>query len=172
MEKCVFLDRDGVLNVELNDYLYKPEDLIVPDGVPEALRLLKNQGFLLIVITNQAGIARGLYGPGDVYAIHQEIQKACGDLLDDLYFSPHHPKYSSESLTRKPDSLLLEKAMAKYNIDPQVSWMVGDRERDIQAGLKAGVQTVHIVNGNETPVGRFSAGNLLEAARIILNQAD
>ncbi len=168
MNKCVFLDRDGVLNVDLGEYLYKLEDLVIPDGVVEALQLLKKEGYLLIVITNQAGVARGLYGEKEVYEIHEAIQEACDHVLDAIYFSPHHPKYSSESLTRKPDSLMIEKAMARFEIDPTTSWMIGDMERDMQAGHKAGVKTIHIVKDGENSAGDFSAENLLQAAKIVL----
>ena len=169
--KCVFLDRDGVLNKELGDYLQKIEDLIIPDGVPEGLKMLKEAGFLLIVITNQAGIAKGLYGPELVYAIHKKMQEASGGILDDLYFSPYHPDYSGKSLSRKPDSLLLEKAIAKYSIDTDHSWMIGDRSRDMAAGHKAGLRTVHVVNEDETSAGDYAAANLLEAAKIILKNS-
>ncbi|PWJ54737.1 D-glycero-D-manno-heptose 1,7-bisphosphate phosphatase [Dyadobacter jejuensis] len=168
--KCVFLDRDGVLNEDLNDYLYKLEDLVIPDGVGEALQALKKAGYLLIVITNQAGIAKGLYQADAVYAIHERIQQAGGHVIDDLYFSPHHPEYSGQSLTRKPDSLLLEKAMAKYHIDPLQSWMIGDRSRDMQAGKKIGAQTIHILPTPEGSTGDFHATSLLEASKIILSE--
>ena len=169
--KCIFLDRDGVLNKELGDYLQQIEDLIIPDGVPEGLKMLKEAGFLLIVITNQAGIARGLYGPELVYAIHEKMQEASGGILDDLYFSPYHPDYSGKSLSRKPDSLLLEKAIAKYNIDPDQSWMIGDRSRDMAAGQKAGLRTVHVVTENEISAGDYAAENLLAAALIVLQNS-
>jgi D-glycero-D-manno-heptose 1,7-bisphosphate phosphatase len=170
--KCVFLDRDGVLNEDLGDYLFKLEDLVIPAGVPEALRLLKEAGFLLIVITNQAGIAQGLYKADAVYAIHEHMQRVSGEMLDDIYFSPHHPKFSGESLTRKPDTLMLEKAIAKYNIDPMTSWMVGDRDRDMVAGKKTGLQTIHIIPEKEPSSGDYAAVSLLDAARIILHNAD
>jgi len=167
--KCVFLDRDGVLNEELGDYLYRPEDLIIPEGVVEGLQLLKKAGYLLIVITNQAGIARGLYNADAVYAIHEQMQEASGNILDDIYFSPHHPEFSGKSLSRKPDSLLLEKAIAKYDVDPDQSWMIGDRVRDMEAGHKAGLKTIQVVSENEPSAGNFAAANLLEAAKIVLN---
>jgi D-glycero-D-manno-heptose 1,7-bisphosphate phosphatase len=169
--KCVFLDRDGVLNKELGDYLVNLDDLIIPDGVPEALILLKKAGFLLIVITNQAGIAKGLYNADFVFAIHDEMQKASGRSLDDIYFSPDHEKFTGRSLSRKPDSLMIEKAIAKYKIDPAQSWMIGDRNRDVEAGRKAGLKTIQIVSGDESSIGDYAAKNLLEAAGIIVDPA-
>ncbi len=169
MNKCIFLDRDGVLNEDRTDYVYRVEDFVIPEGVPEALRLLKDAGYLLIVITNQAGIAKGLYTRNDVMTCYHYLQDQCGKLIDDIYYSPHHPKYDSESLTRKPGSLLLEKAMAKYNINPDASWMIGDALRDMQAGKRVGVQTVLIAQGAEKSTEYDScATNLLEASRFVL----
>jgi D-glycero-D-manno-heptose 1,7-bisphosphate phosphatase len=170
--KCVFLDRDGVLNEDLGDYLYKLEDLVIPEGVAEALNSLKKAGYLLIVITNQAGIAQGLYQADAVYAIHEQMQQASGGMLDDLYFSPHHPKFTGESLTRKPDTLMLEKAIAKYNIDLATSWMVGDRDRDMIAGRNTGLKTIHVIPENEPSSGDYCAVSLFEAAKIILQTSD
>ena len=167
--KCVFLDRDGVLNEDLSDYLHKLDDLIIPEGVPEALNLLKEAGFLLIVITNQAGIAKGMYGPEAVYAIHEKMQEVSGNALDDLYFAPSHPEFTGKSLSRKPDSLMLEKAIAKYNIDTDQSWMIGDRARDMEAGHKVGLKTIHVIPENEISAGDYTAVSLYEAAKIILN---
>lgn len=168
--KCVFLDRDGVLNADEKYYTYLLEDVVILDGVVEALQKLKEAGYLLIVITNQAGIAKGEYQPENVRAIHAFMQEASGNLLDDLYFSPHHPERSSRSLRRKPDSLMIEKAMAKHSIDPTQSWMVGDRLSDVQAGRKAGVRTVLLGTKAEKDSGDFWATNLLEASEIILRE--
>lgn len=170
MNKCIFLDRDGVLNEDRPDYVYRIEDFIIPDGVPEALRLLKDAGYLLIVITNQAGIAKGLYTRDDVMKCYDYLQEQCGHLIDDIYYCPHHPSYDTQSLTRKPGSLLLEKAMAKYNITPAESWMIGDAPRDIQAGKRVGVRTLRIVHNPELPTDSDKqAPNLLEASKLVLN---
>jgi D-glycero-D-manno-heptose 1,7-bisphosphate phosphatase len=98
----------------------------------------------------------------------KHCRKCSHNALDDLYFSPYHPAHSGNSLSRKPGSLMLEKAIAKYNIDPDQSWMIGDRDRDMEAGKNAGVRTIHIVHGNETSAGDYAAFSLLEAAKIIL----
>ena len=171
MNKCVFLDRDGVLNEDRTDYVYRVEDFIIPVGVPEALHLLKDAGYLLIIITNQAGIAKGLYTRADVMACYQYLQEQCSHVIDDIYYSPHHPNFNSESLTRKPGSLLLEKAMAKYNIGPDESWMIGDALRDMQAGRRVGVRTVRITH--ETDLSAECdrcAPNLLAAAQFVLER--
>ncbi|PLK45618.1 MULTISPECIES: HAD-IIIA family hydrolase [unclassified Emticicia] len=168
MQKCIFLDRDGVLNEDKVDYVYKLEDYIIPEGVVDGLNLLKNAGYLLIVITNQAGIAKGLYSREDVMNCYDFLQSQCGGVIDDIYFCAHHPQYTSESLLRKPDSLMLEKAMAKYNIDAAHSYMIGDAERDVKAGIKAGVKTIHIATGKEnTQLADYSFSNLLEASKFI-----
>lgn len=172
MNKCIFLDRDGVLNEDRTDYVYRIEDFIIPDGVPEALRSLKEAGYLLIVITNQAGIAKGLYSRDDVMACYKYLQDQCGQVIDDIYYCPHHPNYDSESLTRKPGSLLLEKAIAKYNIIPDESWMIGDALRDMQAGRRVGVRTIRIAH--EPQLMEECDGcvsSLLEASRFVLQYA-
>ncbi len=166
--KCVFLDRDGVLNQDLNGYLYQPEDMVIPEGVVEGLKQMKEAGFLLIVITNQAGVAKGLYSKEEVWKCHQYFQEKCGYLLDDLYFCSHHPDYDSCSLMRKPESLMLEKAIAKYDIDAINSWMVGDRTRDMQAGKRAGVRTIHISQNPQESAGDKYASNFLAATQLVL----
>lgn len=167
--KCIFLDRDGVLNAEPeNEYLYDPKQMAVPEGVVEGLKQLKSAGYILIVITNQAGIAKGLYSRQDVWNCHQHFQKLCGGLLDDLYFSPHHPDYDSDSLLRKPNSLMLEKAIAKYNIDVEASWMIGDRPRDIQAGKRVGVKTIYLSENNNA-IADYTASTFASVTQLVLN---
>ncbi len=170
MNKCVFLDRDGVLNQDTDGYLFRPEDLVIPDGTVEALQRLKQAGYLLIVVTNQAGIAKGLYSREDVWKCHDHFQQQCGNLLDDLYFCPHHPEHTTASLLRKPDSLMLEKAMAKHRIDRNRSWMIGDRDRDVLAGRKAGVRTIRIAHhpAEQTLLGDHTTHSLLEATDVVV----
>lgn len=168
MNKCIFLDRDGVLNVDRVDYVYRLEDLIIPEGTIEALQKLKAAGYLLIVITNQSGIAKGIYTREDVLMCHNYFQEQCGNLLDDIYFSPHHEKFTSASLTRKPDSLMIEKAIAKYKIDRNTSWMIGDAHRDIKAGKKAGVKTIHLTEKPEESFSEITTSDLLRASELVL----
>ncbi|MEN9729877.1 MAG: D-glycero-beta-D-manno-heptose 1,7-bisphosphate 7-phosphatase [Bacteroidota bacterium] len=166
--KCIFLDRDGVLNVDRVDYVYRMEEFIIPPGVGEALRALKDAGYLLVIITNQSGIAKGVYKLEDVYMIHQAIQDGTGVELDDIYFCPYHEKFDSHSLTRKPGSLMIEKAAAKYEVDMDASWMVGDHERDITAGTRAGLRTIRLApQGTETKATHL-VDDLLAASKIIL----
>ncbi|MDB5235150.1 MAG: D,D-heptose 1,7-bisphosphate phosphatase [Hymenobacter sp.] len=149
--KAIFLDRDGVLNDEIGDYVWKPEEFIVSPGVPESLARLKAAGYFLVVVTNQAGIAKGLYTAADVRACHAKLQAACGNALDALYFSDAHPSVS-ESILRKPDSGMFEKAVARFNLDPARCWIVGDRYRDMQAGANIGVRGIMV---GETEVVDF-----------------
>ncbi|WP_114778626.1 D-glycero-alpha-D-manno-heptose-1,7-bisphosphate 7-phosphatase [Botryobacter ruber] len=166
-QKCVFLDRDGVLNRELGGYAYKLEEFEVLPRVPEALALLKQHGYLLIVITNQSGISKGIFTKEDVLACHQKLQDSCDSLIDDIYFAPGHHTISA-SLSRKPDSLMIERAMAKYHIDKNQSWMIGDVKRDIDAGKKAGVRTILVGEHHRAGTHQIQAKDLWEATQLIL----
>lgn len=144
MNKAVLLDRDGVINRERGDYTYRIEDLEVNPGVVEALRIFRDKGYKLIVITNQGGIAKGLYSREEMEALNKyltDIMEQQGIELLDIYYCPHHPSHGN-CICRKPDSLLLEKAIARYGLDASSSYFIGDTERDITAGTKAGVMTI------------------------------
>lgn len=141
--RAIFLDRDGVLNEERGDYTWRPEDFRVLPDVPAALHRLVAAGFRLIVITNQAGVAKGLYSRADVAACHQKLQAAVGGVLDAFYVATGHPLISA-SLGRKPGTLLLEKAIARFGLAPAACWFVGDRGRDIAAGRHLGCRTVRV----------------------------
>jgi D-glycero-D-manno-heptose 1,7-bisphosphate phosphatase len=164
--KAVFLDRDGVLNEELGDYVWTPERFRIVPGVPESLRRLKAAGYHLIVVTNQAGIAKGLYTRAHVEECHSILQQACGHIIDALYFSENHPSVS-ESIFRKPDSGMLEKAIARFAIDPAQSWIVGDRARDLEAGAKVGVRGILVGHSEEVAFSPRVA-NLVAATELIL----
>jgi len=162
--KAIFLDRDGVLNEERGDYTYREEDFVICEGVPQALQLLKEAGYLLIVITNQGGIAKGVYTKADMLRCHKKLASATNNLINAFYYSPDHPSVSA-SLSRKPNSLMLEKAMAKFNIDPAGSFMIGDQPRDIEAAAKVGVKGIKIGLPCDEVV--FACRSLLEAAEQI-----
>lgn len=142
MNKAVFLDRDGVLNKELGAYVTRLEDFEVLDHVPQNLHRLQDAGYLLIVITNQGGIAKQLYTEETLAQMHTHLKEVLlehGVKLDAIYHCPHHPDFG-ECLCRKPKSLLVEKAIGKFCIDPISSWFVGDKQRDMQAAEGAGVR--------------------------------
>lgn len=142
INKAIFLDRDGIINKEIGDYVYKLEDFEVNDGVVDALKYWRSKGYLLIVITNQGGIAKGLYDHHEVHMLHQYLHTFLnqeGLHLDEIYYSPHHSDFGN-SLSRKPGSLMVERALARFDIDPSLSVMIGDRPRDIEAAAGAGVK--------------------------------
>ena len=169
MNKAVFLDRDGVLNHDKVDYVYAIEEFKIFDGVAKALFLLKNAGYKLIVITNQSGIAKGIYSEKAVFDCFNYLQAETGNLIDDMFFCPHHPKFDVVCECRKPGHKMISDAALKYDIDVEKSFMVGDAQRDITAGNNAGLRTIHINNGKENAEGaNYVTENLLEAAKWIL----
>jgi D-glycero-D-manno-heptose 1,7-bisphosphate phosphatase len=139
--KAVFLDRDGVLNKELGDYVCRVEDFVVLDNF-EALKTLQDRGYLLIVATNQGGLAKGWYTEDELAKMHNHMRdtyKAHGVEFTDIFYCPHHPNFTGDCDCRKPKPGLLLQGIAKYNIDPAQSYFIGDRERDVEAGTAAGV---------------------------------
>lgn len=142
--KAVFLDRDGVLNKERGEYTYKLSDFEwVPDSI-DALKILSENGFLLIIISNQGGISKKLYDKIDVLKIEKlitEPAKNAGIQILDSYYCPHHSAIE-KCLCRKPKTLLIERAIAKYNIDPVQSFFIGDSVRDMVAGQKVAIKGI------------------------------
>jgi D-glycero-D-manno-heptose 1,7-bisphosphate phosphatase len=145
MNKCVFLDRDGVINKEIG-YVFRLEDFVFTDDIFPSLKKLQDAGFIFVVITNQSGIAKELYRHEDVAMIHSHVlntMKEKGIHISEIYYCWHHPDVEP-CICRKPDSGMVEKAMARFNIDPARSYFIGDKERDIQAAEKAGVRGILI----------------------------
>ena len=166
-QRCVFLDRDGVLNYDRDDYSWLPDHFrIIPESMG-ALIELKNAGYKLIVITNQAGISRELYTPGEMKVCHNLLQEACDNAIDAFYYSPYHPT-RTESLSRKPGSLLFERAIAKFRTDVSSSWMVGDKERDLVPARSLGLNTILMAEG-ESEYADHRVKSLPDAVRIILD---
>ena len=146
MNKAVFLDRDGVLNHDPDDYTYKLEETHVLEGIIPFCKQVQEKGYLIIVITNQGGIDKKVYGFDEVEAIHSYLQKEFqkeGVNITDFYYCPHHSALQ-KCLCRKPDSLMIERAIHKYNIDPEKSYFIGDKWRDVECGQKAGVHGIKI----------------------------
>ena len=153
MKKAIFLDRDGTINVE-KDYIYKSEDLVFEEGSIEALKTFKNLGYILIVVSNQSGIARGYFTEADLNIFNNnmnEILKKNGVEITEFYCCPHHPdgigKYKKVCECRKPNNKMIEDAIEKYNIDRAKSYMIGDKISDIGAGLKSNLKTVLVKTG-------------------------
>jgi len=144
--KAVFLDRDGVINHDPGDYTRHISEFTILPTVLPALKALHDAGYLLIVITNQGGIAKGEYTAADVDEIHAFLTASCRQAeapITAIYYSPHHEQFS-KSLSRKPGSLMIERALARYKINPELSFMVGDKMRDLEAAAGAGVKGVLI----------------------------
>ena len=153
MKKAIFLDRDGTINVE-KDYIYKSEDLVFEEGSIEALKTFKNLGYILIVVSNQSGIARGYFTEEDLNIFNNnmnEILKKNGVEITEFYCCPHHPdgigEYKKVCECRKPNNKMIEDAIKKYNIDREKSYMIGDKTSDIGAGLKSNLKTVLVKTG-------------------------
>ena len=159
MNKAVFLDRDGTINID-KGYVYKPEDFEFMPGAPEGIKLLNDIGFKVIVISNQSGIARKLYTSEDVHRLHKHIDNELGIFgakIDAYYFCPHHPDFDIVCECRKPNIGLIKQAVIDYNIDINESWMVGDKASDIECANNAGLKSVQIdLKMNELTLFKFS----------------
>tara|TARA_B110000014_G_scaffold262054_1_gene255184 strand:- start:80 stop:580 length:501 start_codon:yes stop_codon:yes gene_type:complete len=158
-KKAVFLDRDGVINENRIDYVKNTNELKIFDFVGSAITELKSMGFLVIVVTNQSAINRGLTTEKLVNEIHDEIQKYLKNyetVIDRFYFCPHKP--NEKCNCRKPKPGLLEKAILEIGIEPNKSWMIGDNDSDITAGIEVGCKTIKLDNN-------FNLKNAVEQIR-------
>lgn len=177
--RAVFIDRDGTLNVE-KDYLYRIEEFEFVDGAVEALRLLNQAGFFVVVVTNQSGIARGYYTEEDLAVLHRHVQSLFADegvRVDAWYYCPHHPEgqgvYRQDCICRKPLPGMLLQAAVEHGIDLTKSWMIGDKLVDVEAGLAAGCRPMLVGTGygksvsDSLPASVPFCGDILEAAKLI-----
>lgn len=178
--KAAFIDRDGVINEERN-YVHRIEDFVLLPGVAQGLALLRDAGFRLIVVTNQAGIARGYYDQGAMDRLHDHLREQLalqGVALDAIYFCPHHPSGSVKELAfecdcRKPAPGMLLQAAKDFDIDMSASVLIGDKLSDVQAGKRAGVGRVVIVESGHkvedaAPLqADHVAADLLAAAQLL-----
>jgi D-glycero-D-manno-heptose 1,7-bisphosphate phosphatase len=140
--KAIFLDRDGIINKERGDYTFRMEDFVFVDDLVKSLRKFQKNDFKLIIISNQSGIKKGVYTFEDVEILHNHIlrfMRLNGLAIEEIYYCPHHPD-TGKCICRKPDSLLIEKALARFDIDPAASWFIGDRPRDIESAAKVHVK--------------------------------
>lgn len=170
--RAVFLDRDGTLNFDPG-HLYKKEDFRFLENADKAIAEIKSKGYLAIVITNQAGIAKSLYTAKDVDLLHEhidcELLKNCGVTADGYYYCPHHPqavidKYRSECECRKPQPGLILKAVSDFNdiginIDLKNSFTVGNRRSDILAGINAGTLQNILIGSDEPDAAEIASAH-------------
>ncbi len=167
LNRAIFLDRDGVINKRLiGDYVKKIEEFELLPKVREALIEFKNMGYLLIVVTNQQGIAKGIMTEEDLKVVHNYMLKLLPE-IDDIFYCPH---LDGTCNCRKPKNGMLLKAKEKWNIDFSRSWMIGDSESDIICGKSVGCKTIRILYDNEKTEADFIAKDLYDCVKIIKNE--
>jgi D,D-heptose 1,7-bisphosphate phosphatase len=178
-KRAVFLDRDLTI-IEDMEYSVDASKLKLLPGALEGLKRLREAGYLLVVVTNQSGIARGYFDEASLKAFNAEFVRwmaGKGIALSGTYYCPHYaegsvPEYAVRCACRKPGPGLLLRAAKELNLDLHASWMIGDRPADIGAGRAAGTRAVRIGrSGSDEPPADFDAADLLEAAEIILKKA-
>ena len=186
--KAIFIDRDGTLNEDVG-YISDPKEFRLFDFAPEAVRLINNSGFLVIVLTNQSGIARGFLTEEILGRLHDKMESELahqGARIDRIYFCPHHPEigeppYKVDCDCRKPKSGLILQAATEMDVNLKKSYVVGDRYRDMEMGQAVGATGVLVLTGfgreeaRTPPANRLQqpehvAENLVEAVRWILNR--
>jgi D-glycero-D-manno-heptose 1,7-bisphosphate phosphatase len=179
--RAVFLDRDGTINIE-REYLHRIEDFEFIPGAPLAIRLLNDAGFLVIVVSNQSGVARGYYDEAAINRLHRHMDAELagfGAAIDAYYFCPHHHEYGigeyrKQCGCRKPRAGMLNQAAADFSIDMACSFMIGDKVVDVEAGLKAGCVPLMVRTGygaiesDKLPANVPVYDDLLTAVRAIL----
>jgi D-glycero-D-manno-heptose 1,7-bisphosphate phosphatase len=173
MKKAAFLDRDGVINRKAPEgqYVTRWEDMEFLPGSLEAVRLLNAAGFLVVVVTNQRCVAKGLITPQELESLHARMRlkfQAADARIDAVYYCPHD--YQPPCDCRKPQPGMLLDAAREHNIQLDASWMIGDSDHDVQAGRTAGCNTALVVaNGQSNQAGaNIVSSSLLDAAQKIL----
>lgn len=182
MRKAIFIDKDGTL-IRNVPYNVNPTLIELEESAAEALNALKRNDYLIIVVSNQSGIAHGYFKQTDLEKVVERIQQLLGEwnvAIDAFYFCPHHPdgsegEYSRLCDCRKPQPGLILRAAIDHSIDLSESWMIGDILHDVEAGNKCNCKTILINNGNETEWTlseprwpTYIVKNLIEAATVIL----
>jgi D-glycero-D-manno-heptose 1,7-bisphosphate phosphatase len=171
MRKALFLDRDGVINVEKN-YLHNIENFEFIDGVFDTCRYFQKKGYLIIIVTNQAGIAKGIYNEEDYRVLtHWMLGRFLeeGVEVSAVYHCPHHPDFTGWCDCRKPAPGMFEQAKDEFNIDMASSISVGDKESDIEAGISAGVGKNYLITtGHKIENNRFNVEVLNNLKELII----
>ena len=180
---AIFLDRDGTI-IELRDYLRSLDEIVLLPRAAEGLKLLADAGYLLIIITNQSGVARGYFNEEFVRAANDKLNEMLerrGVAIDAVYYCPHHPMYGSEGYKvdcncRKPKPGMIDRAAADFDIDLRRSWVIGDNEPDIKLAANAGLRSVLVRTGyggalavQEYVCAKIVAADLYEAAERIIS---
>lgn len=183
MNQGVFLDRDGVITRDPPHYAHRVEQLRLIPKAADAIHLLNKNGFKIILISNQSGVARGYYPEKETKIFNKALEKELSKKkahVDGFYYCPHHPeakikKYRLECDCRKPKPGMILRSAKDFNIDLKQSFLIGDRQSDILAGKNAGCKTIHVLTG----VGRaqilkykieadFTSKDLFEAVESII----
>lgn len=176
MKRAVFIDRDGTINFE-KEYLFRAEECELIPGTAQAIHLLNDAGYLVVVVTNQSGVARGYYTEEDVHLLHRHISAELGKSgarVDGWFYCPHHPEgrgsYALPCRCRKPQPGMLLEAARRLDIDLESSFMIGDKLADVQAGHAAGCRAFLVRTGygreeeHSLPAGIEVFDDLLAAA--------
>jgi D-glycero-D-manno-heptose 1,7-bisphosphate phosphatase len=145
-EKVVFLDRDGIINIERGEYTYRVNDFQFVPEIIDAARVFHEAGYAIIIISNQGGISKGIYSKKDVIKIDNIIRETFveeGIEVLDSFYCPHYTG-NENCLCRKPKSLMLERALGKYNIKKENALFIGDSERDKIAGENGGIRSIQV----------------------------
>ena len=171
LRPAIFFDRDGVLNRD-DGYIHRPDQVHWMPGAAAAVRLANQAGFLTFVVTNQSGIARNYYSEADMRALHEWMQGELarhGAHIDRIYFCPYHeegenPAYRKDSFDRKPKPGMLLKAMSEFPVKRELSFMIGDKDADMEAARAAGIAGFLFTGGNlarfaEWTLAGFEDGN-------------
>ena len=177
-KRCVLLDRDKtVLMPAHGGYIYRTGDFLIPQSHTRALKDLQSAGYLLFIVTNQGGVAKGLLTEEDVRAVHGEMERHFrkhGVRFSGFHYCPHNPEgmvapYNIVCGCRKPGTGMIDEIVRSNGVDPALSWMVGDSEKDVTAGARAGFSTIRISGGSPVSTkADFRQPDLAAAARTIL----
>lgn len=169
---ALFLDRDGVLNID-KGYVARIEDLEWVDGAAECVRNFKSRGWYVFIVTNQSGIARGLYSEDDMQALHDHMLEVLADQgaeIDRVYHCPYHAegeiaRYRKDSFDRKPKPGMLLSAMAEFPVRREASFLIGDKQSDIQAAHAAGVGAFLFQGGNLADFAEWALAAFQDGSR-------
>ena len=174
MKPAVFIDRDGTLIDDIG-YLADPDGLSFYPGIPEALRRLQDEGYLIVVVTNQSGIGRGYFSEETALAVNHAMLRLLrekGVQVAAIYFCPHHPDDGCSC--RKPGQLMIHRALKDLDIDSSISWIVGDIDKDIWAGINAGIRPILVETGKgdkgNIPAHVKRCESVVEAVGFILDE--